>query len=103
MIAQIPDWRNIDPKANYAVEGPTLAGILKICGAVNAIKGIQGIDVKPAEGGISIGIGLSGLADPNTTNTNGVPAGYTFEEFTICVDGAPETRWWPTWTSDPTA
>ncbi len=27
--------------------------------------------------------------------------GGTYEEFTICVDGAPETRWWPTWESDP--
>lgn len=28
-------------------------------------------------------------------------AGATFEEFTICDSGVPATRWWPTWTSDP--
>lgn len=32
----------------------------------------------------------------------GLPAGYTFEEFTICEDGTPATRWIPTWTSNPT-
>jgi hypothetical protein len=32
---------------------------------------------------------------------SGLPADYTFEEFTICVSGSPETRWWPTWESDP--
>lgn len=31
-----------------------------------------------------------------------LPAGYTFEEFTICDSGSPDTRWWPTWTSEPT-
>jgi hypothetical protein len=35
--------------------------------------------------------------------TDGLPDGYTFEEFTICVDGAPETRWWPTWLTNPEA
>ena len=28
-------------------------------------------------------------------------AGGTFEEFTICESGSPATRWWPTWTADP--
>ena len=82
MIAQIPDWRNIDPKANYAVEGHTLAGILKICGAVNAIKGIQGIDVKPAEGGISIG--LAGLADPNTNG--GATITFATQRIELCIN-----------------
>lgn len=39
--------------------------------------------------------------EPGSQGGGGLPADYTFEEFTICVDGAPETRWWPTWTSDP--
>ena len=30
-----------------------------------------------------------------------VDTGATFEEFTICDSGTPATRWWPTWTSDP--
>ena len=30
-----------------------------------------------------------------------VATGATFEEFTICDSGTPATRWWPTWTSDP--
>lgn len=25
----------------------------------------------------------------------------TYEEFTICDSGTPATRWWQTWTSDP--
>ena len=30
-----------------------------------------------------------------------VATGATFEEFTLCDSGTPATRWWPTWTSDP--
>jgi hypothetical protein len=30
-----------------------------------------------------------------------VATGATFEEFTICDSGTPATRYWPTWTSDP--
>jgi len=33
----------------------------------------------------------------------GLPAGYTFEEFTICDSGEPATRWWPTWLTNPEA
>lgn len=40
---------------------------------------------------------LSGLE----IGAGGLPTGYTYEEFTICVSGTPETRWWPTWLTDP--
>lgn len=42
-------------------------------------------------------------AGPGLSTGGGLPAGYTFEEFTICDSGTPATRWWPTWTANPEA
>jgi len=49
------------------------------------------------------------LPDANEVDTSSgggssggsLPPGYSWEEFTICANGVPETRWWPTWTANP--
>lgn len=65
--------------------------------AVNAarnVKGGTGITATVTDTDVTIetAAGASGKA---------LPAGVTFEEFTICDSGTPATRWIPTWTSDP--
>lgn len=54
--------------------------------ALNGLFEVRGKLIGPSSGGGGGG---------------GLPAGYTFEEFTICDSGSPATRYWPTWTSDP--
>lgn len=70
--------------------------------AVNALLSMEG------RGGIKIHVAESNVVveyNPDENGTDGIdgglPDGYTFEEFTICDSGTPATRWWPTWTSDP--
>lgn len=71
----------------------------------NAFRVLQAIANARGAGGIRITKGDNGwIIDGSGVEGGGsLPAGYTFEEFTICVDGEPETRWWPTWTSNPDA
>lgn len=43
----------------------------------------------------------SASEEESTRGAGSLPTGYTYEEFTICDSGTPASRWWPTWTSDP--
>lgn len=55
---------------------------------LRSMVGIKGAKVTHSDGKI-------------TVEGGGLPAGYTFEEFTICDSGSPATRWMATWTSNP--
>lgn len=70
----------------------------KVNELVDATKPItagKGIKVTEANGNILISTsGGGGILGGSTVD-------YVFEEFTICVDGLPETRWWPTWLTNP--
>lgn len=61
----------------------------------NSIERVEGLQAALRKGGTGSG-GVS--VDLVTLITD---AGGTFEEFTICESGSPATRWWPTWTADP--
>ena len=67
--------------------------------AIRRSRGTNGINIIKAEGNWVFDF------DPTNNGSDGgggsLPAGYTFEEFTICDSGTPATRFWPTWTSDP--
>ena len=86
------------------------AAFRKIAAKVNAhsrllkkMRGEKGVSVTVTPGGIVVR-GEPATATTGTTASSsgtGLPAGYTFEQFTICDSGSPATRWWPTWTSDP--
>lgn len=72
--------------------------------AVNALlsaEGRGGIKVLVSDGNVVIEYNPEANGSDGISGASGLPNGYTFEEFTICDSGTPATRWWPTWTSDP--
>lgn len=79
------------------IVAPTARAHNALVDYVQDIQGGPGIKVDAADGALMISLdgGTEGASG------TGLPDGYTFEEFTICVSGAPATRWWPTWTSNP--
>jgi len=80
-----PAFSDVEEKFNAAME------ILE--GKTNLTSSDSSINVTEADGN----------TDLSASGGDGLPDGYTFEEFTICVDGTPETRFWPTWTTNPEA
>lgn len=76
---------------------------------VNALSNVQG------RGGIKVWVGDSNFIieyNPDFVGTGGIPgsgssssglpAGYTFTQFTICNSGNSNTVWWPIWPNNPT-
>ena len=78
--------------------GVLASKINELIAAQKPLKAGDNIEIKESEQNIlisaEIGEGGGGA---------GLPAGYAFEEFTICDSGTPATRWWPTWTTNPEA
>ncbi len=89
-ITQVPEaFSDVGAKLNEAI---------RVLQAFQQMTGTSPINVNIADGNVRVSIdplALSGGA--------GLPAGYTFEEFTICDSGSPATRWWPTWLTNPEA
>lgn len=71
--------------------------INELVAAMNALRSLRG------EGNITVTLtDTDGIVtDKGSGKSSGLPAGVTFEEFTICDSGSPATRWLATWTSDP--
>jgi len=68
--------------------------INELCRAIKPLMNLKA--------GSNMLITVSGT-DITFQSSAGLPAGYTFEEFTICDSGTPATRWWPTWLTNPEA
>lgn len=92
--------QRLDHSKTYLVKGQTLESLINIANAVANIEGRDGILVDITDNNIVIKLGGQDQ-DGGLETVEGLPAGYTFEEFTICDSGSSATRWWPTWTSDP--
>lgn len=91
MASQLPDDITTLP-ATFDNVGKTVNALLAFARAWEAATGKNGVKITQSDGNVVIEVSAAGS----------LPANYTYEEFTICVDGSPETRWWPTWTTDPT-
>jgi len=76
--------------------GVLASKINEMIDAQKPLKAGDNIEIKESEQNILISAEAGG-------GGVGLPAGYTFEEFTICDSGTPATRWWPTWTTNPDA
>jgi hypothetical protein len=75
------------------------------CGKINeiaaALKPLLNIT---GQGSVKVTVSDSNIVISSTGGGGaGLPADYTFEEFTICDSGTPATRWWPTWLTNPEA
>jgi len=78
---------NLEPitvaPAAFVNEAEKINAALSVCRAVKAMRGSGGIKVTVADANILISLNA------------------TFEEFTICENGTPATRWIATFTARP--
>ena len=78
---------NLEPlnstPAAFVDEAEKINAALSVCRAVKAMRGSGGIKVTVADANILVSLNA------------------TFEEFTICANGTPATRWIATFTARP--
>lgn len=96
------EFKEIVPPTPDAGREELIARIAELTAAVNRMRPISTDDVEVLATDAGA-VYKAGPAVEQIINEGGLPAGYTFEEFTICDSGTPVTRWWPTWLTNPEA
>ena len=71
--------------------------LVAIVAPFQSLSGQAPIKVDIADANVVISL-TGGVAGASGTDADG-----TYEEFTICDSGVPASRWWLTFTSDPSA